>query len=292
MEGPITLSSANLSTITVSQLTFSSLLGGDINTSTITVNKLKFSSMEGPITLSSVNLSTITVSQLTYSSLIGGNITNSTFTGSSMNVTTLSSVQIIASSIQGANLNVSSITTSLINGQPYTPGGGGGTGTIAAGIISMYAGSSDPSGWYICDGRSLSRTSFSTLFTAIGTTYGSVDGGSFSIPDLRNQFIVGVGSGYGLNVKGGTTSTTMSVDQLPAHSHAVSDPGHGHTIGPYKNSNSGTAAETEWGGGNDEGESTGYANNNTTGISISNTGGGNPIDTRPPYTALNYIIKY
>jgi microcystin-dependent protein len=205
-----------------------------------------------------------------------------------MNVTTLSSIQISASSIQGANLNVSSITTSLINGQPYVPGGGGGTGTIAAGIISMYAGSSDPSGWYICDGRSLSRTTASTLFTAIGTTYGG-SGDLFSIPDLRNQFIVGVGSGYGLNAKGGTTSTTMSVDQLPAHSHGITDPGHGHTIGPYQQSNSDDAPSSpvEWGGGVNEGLATGNANNNTTGITILETGVN--IQSIDPYSGLNGV---
>jgi microcystin-dependent protein len=58
-----------------------------------------------------------------------------------------------------------------------------------------YAGSSAPTGWLLADGSAVSRTTFTALFTAIGTTYGAGDGStSFNLPDLRSKFPVGAGT--------------------------------------------------------------------------------------------------
>lgn len=62
----------------------------------------------------------------------------------------------------------------------------------SAGFIQQYGGTTDPTGYMICDGRSLSRTAYPELFANIGTAYGSVDVNSFNIPDLRGQFTRGL----------------------------------------------------------------------------------------------------
>lgn len=63
-----------------------------------------------------------------------------------------------------------------------------------AGVVLPYAGSSAPTGYLMCDGSSKVRADYADLFTAIGTTYGAVDGSHFTLPDLRGRVPVGVGS--------------------------------------------------------------------------------------------------
>lgn len=65
---------------------------------------------------------------------------------------------------------------------------------IPAGTIMPYAGSSSPTNFLLCDGASYLRTDYSLLFAVIGTTFGSVDGTHFNVPDLRCRIPVGVGS--------------------------------------------------------------------------------------------------
>lgn len=79
---------------------------------------------------------------------------------------------------------------------------------IPPGTIWMYGGSAAPSGWLICDGSSVSRSTYSALFAVIGTDYGTGlgDGLTFTVPDFRSRVPVGVGTGVG----GGATGTTGS----------------------------------------------------------------------------------
>lgn len=98
---------------------------------------------------------------------------------------------------------------------------------VPIGGVIMFAGSTgyDTSVWQLCDGSAISRTTFATLFARLGTTHGSGDGSStFNVPDLRGQFVVGVGQGSGLTnrtlgAKGGEESVTLSAGQMPSHTH-------------------------------------------------------------------------
>lgn len=101
--------------------------------------------------------------------------------------------------------NVSSLSTIFVlylglSAAIGTPG----TGTVdfpqlsstilPPGVIWDYAGSSAPSGWVLCNGVAISRSSFSGLFTAIGTVYGVGDGSTtFNVPDFRGRMAVGAG---------------------------------------------------------------------------------------------------
>jgi microcystin-dependent protein len=63
---------------------------------------------------------------------------------------------------------------------------------LPSGLVQQTASSSAPSGWLLCDGSAISRTTYSSLYTAIGTTYGTGDGTTtFNIPDLRGRVIAG-----------------------------------------------------------------------------------------------------
>lgn len=118
------------------------------------------------------------------------------------------------------------------------------TVTTPAGIISQYAGATAPSGYLLCDGSAVSRTTYASLFTAIGTTYGTGNGTTtFNLPDLRQRVPVGKyssGTFSTLGVTGGAENMTLSTANIPTHTHTV-DPAsfsssssgtHTHTVDP------------------------------------------------------------
>lgn len=108
---------------------------------------------------------------------------------------------------------------------------------VPSGTVLDYAGPTAPSGWTECDGSAVSRTTFATLFTAIGTTWGIGDGSTtFNVPDLRRRATVGRGGagtgtlGNALGNTGGEENHVLSVGELATHNHTVTDPGHTHTV--------------------------------------------------------------
>jgi hypothetical protein len=63
---------------------------------------------------------------------------------------------------------------------------------VPTGVVNPYAGATAPAGWLLCFGQAISRTVYSTLFTAIGTTYGVGDGSTtFALPDMRGRAVAG-----------------------------------------------------------------------------------------------------
>lgn len=82
--------------------------------------------------------------------------------------------------------------------------------------------------YLLADGTEVSRTTYPALFAAIGTLFGAGDGvTTFGLPDMRGRVPIGAGTGAGLtnrdiNVKYvGTETHTMTVAEMPAHTHAV-----------------------------------------------------------------------
>ena len=70
------------------------------------------------------------------------------------------------------------------------------------GAIMAYAGASAPSGWLLCNGAAINRTTYATLFSIIGETYGVGNGNTtFNLPDLRGRFPLGLD-----NMGGGTSA--------------------------------------------------------------------------------------
>lgn len=84
------------------------------------------------------------------------------------------------------------------------------TGLLPAGTVIPYAGSSAPSGYLLCYGQAVSRTTYANLFTAIGTVYGSGDGSTtFNVPDLRGRVAAGKDD-MGGTAASRLTSTTIT----------------------------------------------------------------------------------
>ena len=91
-----------------------------------------------------------------------------------------------------------------------------------AGVIQMFGGSTPPAGWLLCDGSAVSRTTYATLFAAIGTTWGAGDGSTtFNLPDLRGRAPIGAGTGSGLSAR--TLGQVLGVQDavVPYHRHTM-----------------------------------------------------------------------
>jgi microcystin-dependent protein len=200
----------------------------------------------------------------------------------------------------GAHQSVASVGTS---GQVLTSNGAGALPSFqtlvafTSGMLMPYAGSSAPSGWLLCYGQAISRTTYADLFTAIGTTYGSGDGSTtFNIPDFRGRAAFGKddmgGSAAsrlttaGSGVDGSTLGTGGGSQLTQQHTHTVTDPGHNHTY----NTKSSTAIQS---GSTVEcwiGDYTATTGTATTGITNANYGSGSSQNV-PPALVINYMIK-
>ena len=93
--------------------------------------------------------------------------------------------------------------------------------TPYVGEIRMFGGNFAPAGWHFCDGSLLAISENDILFALIGTTYGGDGQNSFALPDLRGRIPVHQGSGMNMGQMIGTELETLTVQQMPAHSHAM-----------------------------------------------------------------------
>jgi microcystin-dependent protein len=89
------------------------------------------------------------------------------------------------------------------------------------GEIRMFAGNFNPAGWMFCEGQLLPISENETLFQLIGTTYGGDGESTFALPDLRGRIPVHQGNGFILAETGGAEEITLTVNQIPAHSHPL-----------------------------------------------------------------------
>jgi len=93
---------------------------------------------------------------------------------------------------------------------------------MPVGCVIPFAGAAAPTGWLLCQGQAISRTTYAQLFSVIGTTYGSGDGKTtFNLPDMRGR--VAVGSDANLpGAQCGETAHKLGISEIPSHSHPYS----------------------------------------------------------------------
>jgi microcystin-dependent protein len=89
------------------------------------------------------------------------------------------------------------------------------------GEIRMFAGNFAPAGWLFCEGQLLPISENETLFQLIGTTYGGDGESTFALPDLRGRIPIHQGNGFILAETGGAEEITLTVNQIPSHTHAL-----------------------------------------------------------------------
>lgn len=85
----------------------------------------------------------------------------------------------------------------------------------------MFAGNFAPAGWMFCEGQLLPISENETLFQLIGTTYGGDGESTFALPDLRGRIPLHSGNGFILAETGGAEEITLTVSQIPAHTHPL-----------------------------------------------------------------------
>lgn len=159
-------------------------------------------------------------------------------------------------------------------------------GTPYVGEIRMFAGNFAPVGWAFCQGQILPISENDVLFTLIGTTYGGDGQNTFALPNLASRVPVHVGPGFAQGQSGGTESVTLTVSQIPAHSHV-----------PQCSNLAGTAASPA----NDVWAVSGsnlYADNtngppsvNMDPAALGSSGGSQPHDNMVPFLCINFIIS-
>src|SRR6187200_2070228 len=95
------------------------------------------------------------------------------------------------------------------------------------GEIMLFAGNFAPRGWAFCNGQLLSIAQNTALFSLLGTTYGGDGQTTFALPNFQGRFPMHWGNGSGLSLRtlgevSGTESTTLTINNLPAHTHPLS----------------------------------------------------------------------
>ena len=152
------------------------------------------------------------------------------------------------------------------------------------GEIRMFAGNFAPAGWMFCEGQLLPISENETLFQLIGTTYGGDGQSTFALPDLRGRLPLHQGNGFILAETGGAEEITLTVNQIPAHSHPLlgaaavaNDPnptnnvvGESSSISMYQSGNPVAPMAA---------------------ASIGQTGGSQPHTNFQPYLCIDFIIS-
>ncbi len=159
--------------------------------------------------------------------------------------------------------------------------GGAVAGTIP-GEIRMWPAATAPSGWYICDGSTFSRTGDAGIYAVIGTTFGTGDGSTTAnLPNFQRRVPVGAGGSGTATIAatigstGGEETHTLSIAEMPAHHHTE------------------TARLGAAGGPNFAVRLDGSADTvmDTTYNTTLDTGGGGAHNVRDPSLVINFIIK-
>jgi len=162
---------------------------------------------------------------------------------------------------------------------------------LPAGAVLLWGAAVIPAGHLLCNGQAVSRTTYSDLFSAIGTTFGSGDGSTtFNVPDLRDRFVIGKSSGKALGSTGGSSSITMTDATMPNHTHTIV------AGGAHDGSLHGSIGTTPNAGGAVYFHAFGtYAGIGTTSYNhthtIGSTGSGNAFTALPAYQIFNFLVK-
>ena len=143
-----------------------------------------------------------------------------------------------------------------------------------------------PKGWAMCNGQLMQINQNQALFSLLGTTYGGDGRVNFALPDLRSRVPIHMGSGFTLGERGGEQAHTLSISELPTHTHVANGVNVAATTGDPSNALLAQASQalglmylappTNLGAMNPQ--------------SIANTGGSQAHLNRQPFLTLTFCI--
>jgi microcystin-dependent protein len=152
------------------------------------------------------------------------------------------------------------------------------------GEIRIFAGNFAPAGWMFCEGQLLPISEYETLFQLIGTTYGGDGESTFALPDLRGRLPLHMGNGFVLAQTGGTEQVTLTTQQIPAHTHALTaSTAAGTQNAPANNVTAASPSVLLYTGD--------VPDSNLAASAISPTGGSQPHENFQPYLCVDFIIS-
>lgn len=152
----------------------------------------------------------------------------------------------------------------------------------------MFAGNFAPRGWAFCDGQLLAVSQNDALFSLLGTIYGGDGRTTFGLPDLRGRVPIHPGTGPGLSprrlgAKSGSENETLTVNQLPSHTH-----------GPIRASQGSATDRTPAGNVSAEGAARIYrapgATVSMSSAAVSKVGGSRSHSNLMPFLCINFIM--
>ena len=144
---------------------------------------------------------------------------------------------------------------------------------VPIGTIVMWATSTPPEGWLLCNGKEVSRAAYTELFKVLGTSVGATGSSSFKIPDLSGRFPLGTSNAHSLHSTGGAETHTLTVDEMPTHDHGVG----GNIV--------------QRGSGGDAFRELAGTYPGSSNPSSQRVGGGQPHNNMPPFYGINFIIR-
>ena len=146
-------------------------------------------------------------------------------------------------------------------------------GFAPVGTVLMSARSAAPTGWLLCDGTAISRADYAALYAAIGDAFGAGDGATtFNLPDIRQRFPRGANDGADVGDTGGESTHTLTIDEMPSHTHDTTLKHIGSGVLPSKPLPSGQSGNNP--------------------VDTTATGGDAAHENKPPYIDLLAVIKY
>lgn len=121
--------------------------------------------------------------------------------------------------------------------------------TPYVGEIRLFAGNFAPNGWLFCEGQTLPISENEVLFQLIGTTYGGDGQETFRLPDLQGRLPVHQGqlqggSNYIIGESAGTEEVTLTIQQIPVHTHAFQASANSADVASPKNAVVATSTTT------------------------------------------------
>jgi microcystin-dependent protein len=148
----------------------------------------------------------------------------------------------------------------------------------------MFAGNFAPTGWMLCQGQVLLIADYTALFQLIGTTYGGDGVTTFNLPNLSSRVPMHQGAGFVTGQMAGVESVTLTVQQIPQHTHPM--------LCNSASSNSPTPAGSYWGAASANAYVAGASASGTMNpAAVGSTGGTQPHDNVMPYLTINFIIS-